>query len=231
MRARNAFLIVLNEVRGRYRFEVVGYVVMPEHVHLLIGESTKANPSVIVQVMKQHVSRTTAASNSRGSLSAATAFSGEDADHLSQLLAKAVLRFQCLEPEEADRKLNYMHMNPVKRGWWQTRKYGRGWLPVLSDCRKEVVYAGRFEGLAGKRGRSPKHKRRNRKRNQHQHQHQHQHRKHPPFAKAAKDGAPAKTGAGIGRMVEWYHSRGSAVNCGDHGCKTRKGGPPASTWR
>jgi putative transposase len=57
VRARNAFLIVLNEVRGRYRFVVVGYVVMPEHVHLLIGESTKANPSVVVQVLKQRVSR------------------------------------------------------------------------------------------------------------------------------------------------------------------------------
>jgi putative transposase len=57
VRARNAFLIVLNELRGRYRFEVVGYVVMPEHVHLLIGESKKANPSVVVQVLKQRVSR------------------------------------------------------------------------------------------------------------------------------------------------------------------------------
>jgi REP element-mobilizing transposase RayT len=57
VRARDAFLIVLNEVRGRYRFVIVGYVVMPEHVHLLIGESEKANPSVVVQVLKQRVSR------------------------------------------------------------------------------------------------------------------------------------------------------------------------------
>ena len=67
MRARNAFLIVLNEVRGRYRFVIVGYVVMPEHVHLLIGESKKANPSVVVQVLKQRVSRRLRA-RSRGNL-------------------------------------------------------------------------------------------------------------------------------------------------------------------
>jgi hypothetical protein len=30
VRVRNAFLIVLNEVRGRYHFVIVGYVVMPE---------------------------------------------------------------------------------------------------------------------------------------------------------------------------------------------------------
>ena len=29
----------------------------PEHVHLLIGESKRANPSVVVQVLKQRVSR------------------------------------------------------------------------------------------------------------------------------------------------------------------------------
>jgi len=35
-RARDLFLEVLEEVRRRFRFVVVGYVVMPEHVHLLI---------------------------------------------------------------------------------------------------------------------------------------------------------------------------------------------------
>ena len=67
VRARDAFLIVLNEVRGRYRFVIVGYVGMPEHVHLLIGESKKANPSVVVQVLKQRVSRRLRA-RSRGNL-------------------------------------------------------------------------------------------------------------------------------------------------------------------
>ena len=33
---RDLFLCVLEQVRRRYQFVVVGYVVMPEHVHLLI---------------------------------------------------------------------------------------------------------------------------------------------------------------------------------------------------
>lgn len=37
-KARDRFLTVLEETRQRYRFVVVGYVVMPEHVHLLISE-------------------------------------------------------------------------------------------------------------------------------------------------------------------------------------------------
>jgi putative transposase len=36
--SRNLFLEILESVRRRYRFVVVGYVVMPEHVHLLLSE-------------------------------------------------------------------------------------------------------------------------------------------------------------------------------------------------
>jgi REP-associated tyrosine transposase len=35
---RTLFLEILEQVRRRYTFVVVGYVVMPEHFHLLIGE-------------------------------------------------------------------------------------------------------------------------------------------------------------------------------------------------
>jgi len=35
---RDLLLTVLEQVRQRYRFVVVGYVVMPDHIHLLIGE-------------------------------------------------------------------------------------------------------------------------------------------------------------------------------------------------
>jgi REP element-mobilizing transposase RayT len=31
-------LKIFEEVRQKYEFQVVGYVVMPEHIHLLIGE-------------------------------------------------------------------------------------------------------------------------------------------------------------------------------------------------
>ena len=37
-RRRDQFLKVFEQVRQRYQFVVVGYVVMPEHVHLLISE-------------------------------------------------------------------------------------------------------------------------------------------------------------------------------------------------
>jgi putative transposase len=54
-RKRDAFLKILHEVRSRYRFLLVGYVVMPEHIHLLISESKAATPSTVMQVLKQRV--------------------------------------------------------------------------------------------------------------------------------------------------------------------------------
>jgi REP element-mobilizing transposase RayT len=49
--ARDRFLTVLEQTRQRYHFVVVGYVVMPEHVHLLITESEVGSPSTVMQVL------------------------------------------------------------------------------------------------------------------------------------------------------------------------------------
>ena len=54
---RDLFLIVLEQVRRRYHFVVVGYVVMPEHVHLLFGEPERGNPSIVMQAIKQAFAR------------------------------------------------------------------------------------------------------------------------------------------------------------------------------
>jgi putative transposase len=47
--ARDCFLKTLDEVRSRFGFLLIGYVVMPEHVHLLISEPKTANPSKALQ--------------------------------------------------------------------------------------------------------------------------------------------------------------------------------------
>ncbi len=57
LRARNLFVHTLGKIRERYKFLLVGYVVMPNHVHLLISEPKEATPSVVLKVLKQRVSR------------------------------------------------------------------------------------------------------------------------------------------------------------------------------
>lgn len=56
-RRRDLFVKILEEVRQQYDFVVWGYVVMPEHLHLLISEPAKRNVALVMQVLKQRVSR------------------------------------------------------------------------------------------------------------------------------------------------------------------------------
>ncbi len=51
-RRRDRFLSILEQTRERYRFVVVGYVVMPEHIHLLITEPEVGTASTVMQVLK-----------------------------------------------------------------------------------------------------------------------------------------------------------------------------------
>jgi len=57
-RSRDRFLSILEQTRERYRFVVVGYVVMPEHIHLLLTEPEVGTPSTVMQVLKQRTART-----------------------------------------------------------------------------------------------------------------------------------------------------------------------------
>jgi putative transposase len=43
----------MEQVRKRDRFVVIGYVVMPEHVHLLFTEPERGNPSLVLAALKQ----------------------------------------------------------------------------------------------------------------------------------------------------------------------------------
>jgi putative transposase len=56
-RRRDLFLTILEQTRRTYRFLNLGYLVMPEHVHLLIGGPERANPSVVIQSVKQRVAQ------------------------------------------------------------------------------------------------------------------------------------------------------------------------------
>jgi len=57
-RRRDLFLRILEETRRKYRFVVHGYVVMPEHFHLLITEPDLGDPSVVMKVVKHSASAT-----------------------------------------------------------------------------------------------------------------------------------------------------------------------------
>ena len=54
---RNLFETSLEAVRRKYRFTIDSYIVMPEHVHLLVSEPPDVTLSVALQALKISVSR------------------------------------------------------------------------------------------------------------------------------------------------------------------------------
>ena len=56
-RARDVFVRELARVREEMGFRLIGYVVMPEHVHLLMSEPPRGTPSTVLQKLKLRVSR------------------------------------------------------------------------------------------------------------------------------------------------------------------------------
>jgi putative transposase len=93
--AKSIFLAVLEQTRIRYDFNIFGYVVMPEHVHLLVSEPPAKPLSVALAVIKREAS--------------------------SRLPEKPFwlpryYDFNIFTTGKHVEKLRYMHRNPVARG-------------------------------------------------------------------------------------------------------------------
>jgi putative transposase len=107
----------LELVRRRYGLVVAGYVLMPEHVHLLVGEPRIALLAVALQVLKQQTSRKL---KGRGE---------------ARFWQRRYYDFNVHNERKRVGKLRYMHRNPVKRGlverprdwpWSSFRHYATG---------------------------------------------------------------------------------------------------------
>ena len=106
---RDLFLTVLEQVRRRYQFVVLGYVVMPEHIHLLISEPQELTPSTVMQALKFGFARRIIAEAKRCKLAATDAAS-------QRAWEKRFYDFNVWTAHKRVEKLRYMHRNPVKRG-------------------------------------------------------------------------------------------------------------------
>ena len=114
-RARDRFVKILDEVRTRHGFRLIGYVVMPEHVHLLLSEPAKGNPSKALQVLKQKVSaalRRKKRKCSTGQLVMRFAVSPVEEKHFWQ---RRFYDFNGWSEKKLKEEPEYMHANPVMR--------------------------------------------------------------------------------------------------------------------
>ena len=108
---RDLFLHILEEARQRYGFVVVGYVVMPEHIHLLISEPEQGTPSTVMQVVKQRFARRVL--RRKRASSTQLKLWTEEQPHVWQ---KRFYDFNVWSRRKRVEKLRYTHRNPVKRG-------------------------------------------------------------------------------------------------------------------
>jgi len=128
------FELGLERVGCGFGLCVYGYVVMPEHVHLLLSEPQHGTLADALKSLKQGVSRR---------------LIGE-AEHFWQ---KRYYDFNIRNHAQFVEKLRYIHRNPVKRGlceraedwqWSSFRQYGTG-----CDGRWRLSANGRRESANG----------------------------------------------------------------------------------
>jgi putative transposase len=117
VKARDCFLQTLSEVRDRYDFALLGYVVMPEHIHLLISEPNRGNPSIVMRVLKQRVSRKLRRRSRRKSTEGQMRLWSDSPLSLhARFWQRRFYDFNVWSARKKNEKMNYMHFNPVKRG-------------------------------------------------------------------------------------------------------------------
>ena len=100
----SAVLRALENARGRYRLRVYGFVLMPEHIHLLVSEPERATLARALQSLKSASARM--ARRVEPKLANTTA-------HFWQ--ARYYDRY-LRDFAEFSEKLCYIHRNPVRRG-------------------------------------------------------------------------------------------------------------------
>jgi putative transposase len=149
---RDLFLHILEQVRRRYDFVVVGYVVMPEHFHLLITEPARGTQSTVMQVLKQRFARKLLGQRPPGQ---GELWESTEPEHVWQ---RRFYDFVVLSEKKKIEKLRYIHRNPVKRGlvdspdhwrWSSFRFYALGETGlVFIDRQKHAEMAVRHTACA-----------------------------------------------------------------------------------
>jgi putative transposase len=142
MRMQDAFLQALEQTRRRFQMRVYGYVVMPEHVHLLLSEPGGGALSKAVQLLKSKVSIQARREGKRAE-GEMPFWQARYFDHNVRNKAGFVTQ------------LRYIHRNPVKRGlcnapedwpWSSFRAWASGEISIV-EVESEMVAAQREASL------------------------------------------------------------------------------------
>lgn len=112
-RRRDLVLRILERTRVSYGFSIVGYVVMPEHLHILVSEPQRTNLSTALKAFKQAVGRRVLNSSRRKDPRQIVLFA---VTRPARFWQPRFYDFNVFTPKKRVEKLKYMHRNPVARG-------------------------------------------------------------------------------------------------------------------
>jgi REP-associated tyrosine transposase len=135
--AARMFEQALEEARIKYGFFVFGYVVMPEHVHLLVSEPERATLATAIKAIKQSVARrqVNLGSQQTHPHNQKKVVWGTQKQGTQHFWQPRYYDFNVFTDDKRVEKLQYMHHNPVKRGlvelpeqwpWSSYRHYATG---------------------------------------------------------------------------------------------------------
>lgn len=105
--SRRVFEQTLEDVRRWYGVCVKGYVVMPEHIHLLLGEPERSSLRVVLQMLKQIASQ---------KLKPGVSAVAGKAAAPKRFWQVRYYDFNVRTHKKQIEKLRYIHRNPVGRG-------------------------------------------------------------------------------------------------------------------
>ena len=111
-RSKNIAVQILGQVRAKLQFKLIGYVFMPDHVHLLINEPAGCTPAKVIQLFKQRVSRKLRARKRTASSQLSLRFP-ENTSLPRRFWQRRYYDFNVYSRRKLREKLDYMHSNPV----------------------------------------------------------------------------------------------------------------------
>lgn len=114
-RVRELFVRELDKVRNEMGFHLIGYVVMPNHVHLLMSEPRNGTPSTVLQKLKRRFSQKMRKGRKPASARQRRLPFEEQDEPLRAFWQARFYDFNVYTTWKRREKLNYMHANPVIR--------------------------------------------------------------------------------------------------------------------
>lgn len=140
-RACEIFVSTLDEVRQKYPYKLVGYVLMPDHVHAIVNRSIDTIQAWLRRVRGNSARQILGwlrEENHLSSLRKLQLAIPQKRNHTHAVWQKDPSVIDLWSPKFVRQKLNYLHLNPVRAGLcehpaeWKWSSY-RAYLPHKPD--------------------------------------------------------------------------------------------------